>query len=464
MAKNDKILIDGIIDERVELSVPSNKRDEVFEFFVFAFTLQAQIISKPVICGNEIFNDILQRQYPDLLANINATFEEAKQMPRDLRNDPIDVDVVVHVVWKEEAENLHDSIIENQIEILNNDFNRLNSDTSNLRPLFDSVAGNPRIRFHLAEIVRVQTDVEFAIDLLSGSTNLLPEVKHTVDGGSDGWDHTDFINIWICKIQPLEIFGIEIGQILCFSFPPNNLPHWPQNVGAPNPDEDGLVIDYRVFGSNNPNEIIVPGTSDNLIVKGRTPVHEMGHFLGLRHIWGDSETLEPENDCEQSDGIEDTPYASSQSNFICDISRNTCEKIEEHYSQDMPDLIENFMDYASEDCMNMFTKGQATLMRNILFGPRVALITETSVEGGIENETPFMISPNPAHNHVTITFADENIIDMIRVVDLHGKIVIEQKVVPAKTHHLDLVQMAPGLFIVQALAKTSLQSSKLIIE
>jgi hypothetical protein len=214
------------------------------------FHLHAQEISNPVICGNEIFNQIVSKNYPDLRKNWNSLFDEAKAQGRDWRSGALEVNVVVHVVWKNAVENLDDSIIYNQIAVLNNDFNRLNADSSNLRSQFVPVAGKANIHFNLAAIVRQQTTEDFSIDYFG--TNVLPEVKHKDQGGSDSWDPDHYINIWICKIQPIMIFGHEAGQVYGFSFPPNNLPNWPSGNGAPSPDEDGLVIDYRVFGANNP--------------------------------------------------------------------------------------------------------------------------------------------------------------------------------------------------------------------
>jgi hypothetical protein len=361
---------------------------------LYAFDLTAQLPAKPIMCGNELFSDIVRHHYPVLFDAINQTFDDALYTVPSRSQEPLIVNVVVHVVWRNEAENLHDSVILDQIRVMNEDFNRLNADTAKLRSRFTAEAGSAGIQFELADIIRVQTNVNFEIGLLSN--NLLAEVKNSTEGGSYARDPDQYLNIWVCKIQPITIFGIEIGQILGFAFPPNNLPHWPENVGAPTPGEDGVVIDYRVFGSNNPNGIQIPGGGGNLVVKGRTAVHEVGHYFGLRHIWGDGGLLGP-NDCAQSDGIEDTPYASAQSAFDCDTTKNSCTHFESHYQEDVPDLIENFMDYASEDCMNMFTHGQATLMRNILLGPRSGLLMPfSSVDNHATRYLDIKLIPNPA--------------------------------------------------------------------
>src|SRR5678815_576226 len=81
--------------------------------------LHAQIHTQPVFCGNEILQDVWQKNYPVLVENINQTFESARHAPRDLRNEPLEVNVVFHIVWNDDAENLADSIIQNQLDVLN---------------------------------------------------------------------------------------------------------------------------------------------------------------------------------------------------------------------------------------------------------------------------------------------------------------------------------------------------------
>lgn len=417
------------------------------------------------ICGNDLFSAMLRKHHPALQDNIDATFESALRAGTPRNNEPLVVQVVVHVVWKEAVENLEDSIILDQIRVLNEDFNRRNADTVNLRTAFQPEAGSPGIQFELADVIRVQTDVDFAVDILG--SNLLPEVKHSALGGSDAFDTDQYLNIWVCKIQPIEIFGIVVGQILGFAFPPNNLSNWPENSGAPTPDEDGVVIDYRVFGSNNPNPIENPDGSGNITVRGRTPVHEVGHYFGLRHIWGDGGILGP-NDCAQSDGIEDTPYANAQSAFDCDTTKNTCAQVEAHYGTDMPDLIENYMDYASEDCMNMFTRNQATLMQNVLLGPRSGLLNPFSAVSDLRDEMALRIVPNPADGEFAVKFeTNSNTDGAVRILDAHGRVIMSRERLTlspgAHTISFDERPLAPGMYFVEIRTTQGAMAEKMIV-
>lgn len=432
-----------------------------------AASLFAQNTPPRIVCGNTVFSHVIREKYPELQAAFDQTFEEARQRPAVAgERSPLNIKVVVHVVWNAAAENLADSIIENQIEILNQDFNRQNADTANLRPLFQPVAGNADIHFELQQIVRVQTSQLFSLDILGNS--LLSELKHDNEGGSDAWDTEKYLNIWVCKIQPTTIFGIPIGQILGFAFPPNDLANWPPDSGAPSADEDGVVIDYRMMGRNNPNPLPNPAGGGNLLVRGRTPVHEVGHYLGLRHIWGDGGLLGP-NNCAESDGVDDTPYANSQSEFNCDKTRNTCEQVEVFYNDDVPDLVENFMDYSSEDCMNMFTKGQVELMRNVLAGPRSGLLESSGLPGVNGEETAWRLLPNPTNSVCWVEFQSEKAQEMaFRVIGADGRMILQraaQTWLPG-THRVsfDLSQQPAGLYFVEITTPQGRAAKKLIRE
>ncbi len=417
-----------------------------FLFFFLLCSLSARAQTPAILCGNDIFNNIVRTRHPELAAGFDATFEAARQAKAQPRS-PLTINVVVHVVWKDAAENLSDDIIYDQIAVLNADYNRLNADTGNLRPQFQPVAGNADIHFNLAAIERVQTSQLFEVDVLGNS--LLTELKHNSQGGSDAWDTEHYLNIWVCKIQPLAFGPLVLGQVLGFAFPPNDLSNWPADSGAPNADEDGVVIDYRAFGSNNPNPLEFPGVGA-ITVKGRTPTHEVGHYLGLRHIWGDGGLLGP-NDCAQSDGVDDTPFANAQSNFDCDITKNTCPQVEAFYGADMPDLIENYMDYASEDCMNMFTKGQVDLMRNVLTGPRSGLLDAVSTQQPELAAAGFRLSPNPANGRVRVDLSEAAASgSSLNLYSAEGRL-LRSLAVPegAAYEWLDLNGLPAGLYMVQ---------------
>ena len=429
--------------------------------------LSAQQSPITLVCGNDVFSHIVRKRYPDLQASFDATFEEAALRAREGGTDDrsvFEISVVVHVVWKTADENLADSIIEDQIRILNEDFNRLNADSVDLRPVFQPHAGSAGIRFKIAKIVRKQTTKNFSVNLLSGQ--LLSELKSDALGGSNGWDPQQYLNIWVCNIRPSTFLGIPLAQILGFAFPPNGLAHWPAGASAPTPQEDGVVVDYRVFGSNNPNGLAVPGGTGNLTVRGRTPTHEVGHYLGLRHIWGDGGSLlSSTNDCKQSDGVDDTPFAASQANFDCNKSKNTCTQVDAFYGSDVPDMIENFMDYAKEDCMNTFTKGQVAIMRSVLSGPRSGLVGSVSVKHPTQVGS-LTLMPNPSKGLVRVQLPNvDGKTVHLNVFDTNGRLVYEEpnlaKVEPTGSFDLDLGRLAKGLYWVQVRTEQNIWTKKL---
>ena len=228
----------------------------------------------------------------------------------------ITIPVVVHVVWNTNAENISDAQIQSQIDVLNDDFRRLNSDADNTW----SQAADSEIEFCLATldpngnatngITRTQTSNT------SFSTN--DAVKFDSQGGKDAWPASDYLNVWVCDIS---------GGILGYA----------QFPGGP-PATDGVVNDYQYFGTT--------GTATAPFDLGRTMTHEVGHWLNLRHIWGDG-------GCSVDDFVSDTP-TSDAPNYGCATGHVSCSST---------DMVENYMDYSDDACMNLFTAGQRDRMR-----------------------------------------------------------------------------------------------------
>src|SRR5688500_19343504 len=125
---------------------------------LFTLAVQGHRPIKPIFCGNEIFSDIVRNHYPALAEDFNTTFEQAKAAISQRSDEPLTVRVAIHVVWNAPEENLHDSIILNQLDILNKDYNRLNADTNNLRSILQDEAGSANIHFQLDHIARVETE------------------------------------------------------------------------------------------------------------------------------------------------------------------------------------------------------------------------------------------------------------------------------------------------------------------
>ena len=244
----------------------------------------------------------------------------------------ITIPVVVHVVYKTAAENISDAMIQSQINVLNEDFRKLNADRSKVPTAFAGLAADYEINFCLAKRtpagVATNGIERKATTKKSFTTN--NAMKSSKQGGLDAWDATQYLNLWSCNMS---------GGILGYAQFPGG-----------SPATDGVVILYSAFGYNSPE---VPY---NL---GRTATHEVGHWLNLRHIWGDASC--------GNDQVADTPTQQT-ANYGCPAYPHvTCSNT--------GDMSMNYMDYTDDACMFMFSTGQRERGRAILLsgGSRASL-------------------------------------------------------------------------------------------
>lgn len=455
--------------------------------FLVSVPAQAQLLNK--FCGHNTILKEAKEHEPMYFQSYFNLFEEYKSQKASLRGTDSDdttytIQVVVHVVYQNDNvyENMPDSIIISQIEALNRDFNLLNPDSSKTRDIFKPIIGNPKIKFQLATTRPNGTPTNGIIrkkatpDLLGRGFGALPlfqrNVKRNAEGGVNAWNTSKYLNIWVCDLNNPPI--VPGGFLGGYATPPGGLDNWPAlltaTIGGPN--DQGVVIDYRFFGVNN----LVSQDSAWLGVYnyGRTTTHEVGHYLGLRHIWGDAQVLSilglsPCSE-EADDGIDDTPYASdsytasinscienggsfSLSNCICSTGEtNSCDE----GSGDMPDLFENYMDYSSDYCYTMFTQGQSDFMRWVLTNKRPDIIVARTIETptGItvirSNENRIDIFPNPSSGKL---FVDQQLFNKgtigIEVIDMLGKTVYTTSVNAAERQFtLDLPKLASAMYFV----------------
>jgi len=250
----------------------------------------------------------------------------------------ITIPVVVHVIYRLANENISDAQVLSQIDVLNEDYARLNTDAANTPNAFSSIAANCEIQFCLAKrdpngvasngIVRVQTTV----NTFQGNDNM----KSASTGGSNPWPRNSYLNIWVCSLE---------GGLLGFAYQPGTA----ANV-------DGVVIGFRYFGRT--------GTLQAPYNKGRTATHEIGHWLNLDHIWGDDGGT-----CTGSDAVTDTPN-QADANYGCpSFPKVSC------LNGPNGDMFMNYMDYTDDGCMNVFTNGQKARMLAVLNGIRASIKT-----------------------------------------------------------------------------------------
>lgn len=409
-------------------------------------------------CLHDLGVHAMEQEYPGYREAVAKTFQDAKNSVRPRTQDIYSIPVVVHVVWKNPDENLPIEEIEDQIEVLNLSFRRQNADTSNMRPIFADVAGDAGIEFFLHDVVRVETTAEFepSFSLSTFQIELPEEVKRTAEGGSDPYDVNHFLNIWVCQMKPLSLLGMD-SPVLGYAYPPAGLPNWPPEAIPADPNLQGVVVDFRAFGKGK--TFSVPdGTGGQLILpmEGRTTVHEVGHYLGLRHIWGDGQgAIFGGVDCDADDGVDDTPNQGAQSPFNCDTSLNTCTDA----TDDRPDMIENYMDYSRETCQNSFTKGQIDIMRGVIEGPRSGLLSPPSSTSSPAFAEYAEVFPNPFNSTLTVEVPERGMTYMIQ--NVLGQ-TMRTDALPQGRSQLDLNAFEKGVYYFSVVKGGTVATTKVI--
>lgn len=402
---------------------------------VLHLTLNAQQIQRCVTTNLEFERFAKDPDYANQVNAIRAQIETFVQNQPNQRftGDVYHIPVVVHVIYNTPEQNISDEQIALQIASLNADYRRLNEDASNTRQEFMPVAADVGIEFHLAQWDPEgnQTSGITRTETTQGSFWLsMTDMKSSQTGGSDAWDVNHYLNIWVCN---MSIPFLNVPFILGFATPPDGAPNWPVGSAAEEPEQDGVVIHYEVFGPiQNPDATLDP------VSLGRTATHEIGHYLGLRHIWGDG-------DCSADDGIQDTPIASAAQQQTCDLSSNTCDE----GSGDLPDMIENYMDYSDEHCMNMFTQQQVMAMRYVVENFRQNLLLSAS---NFDSKMNLQVYPNPASDFIMISYESPIEYELsVSLRDITGRIYFQTTM--SKMLQLPVFQLTDGLYFIDIHSK-----------
>ena len=277
-------------------------------------------------CASQEVLEANMKADPTLAIRMNEieTFTNNRMLTGKLVNGKIQIPVIVNVLYRTTAQNISDAQIQSQIDVLNKDFNAANSDYNNVPALFSGVKANVEISFVLEKINRKSTTKT------SWGTN--DAMKKTNTGGIAPTSPTTKLNLWSCKIG---------GGILGYA----------QFPGGPS-STDGVVIDSQYFG--------LSGSANAPFNLGRTGTHEVGHWMNLRHIWGDA-------NCG-SDLVSDTPTHNEENYGVPAYPHySTC-------SGTPVEMTMNYMDYTDDKGMYMFTLGQKNRMAAIFTsgGPRAA--------------------------------------------------------------------------------------------
>jgi len=380
------------------------------------------------------------------------------------------VPIVFHIVHNNAEENIPDSVIFNQVDILNECFRRQNADTSNTRAEFKDLVGDSNIEFKLADfdpagsptngITRTSTTItdfggtlpygqgqgQQIFDWINDSLyyNYFRITNDTL-GGKDPWDTDEYLNVWIGDLRILEPQFNNFEELVFFALatPPVDHVNWPDSVlDAVNIYEQGVLVHYVNIGSNNPNSLPAAYNAYNgIVTTGKILVHEVGHYLGLRHIWGDG-------DCSFGDHIDDTPNSNASSAWTCNFTTNSCTDTIDN--MDLSNMVENYMDYSTGPCQNSFTLGQIDLMRSVLKGYRPTLFDTLSSVSTQKLPTvrDLKCYPNPTSGALSVDLGQFTDKVQLTIQNHLGQLIVMQEFenISLATFNLDV---SPGIYFLR---------------
>ncbi|SHM75143.1 Pregnancy-associated plasma protein-A [Chitinophaga jiangningensis] len=286
-------------------------------------------------CAAEFTTDV-QHLFPRL--NDHETLQKLKFSIQNSIGTPqvkeIRVPVVFHIIISDPSTITMD-LINSQIEVLNEDFSGKNPDISQVPDCFKKdLAGDTKIRFYLKDVKTRATPQTFIIGNLSSGktrTEITDPIRTYSTGGLDAISPATILNIWVGNIKMSGEFGEE-EELQGYAL----MPPAPLNLS-------GVVINARNFG-----RLYSVNNNYNL---GRVCTHEVGHYFGLQHIFGDVSTCTDDN-------IDDTPI-QYDANVVCRTGTYASCKND-------GDMYMNYMDYTPDACKYMFTKGQAQKMHQVI--------------------------------------------------------------------------------------------------
>ncbi len=302
-----------------------------FGLFSVVFLSKALMAQELKFCGQTHAQERIKSKNPKLYDQVLETAKELEEFTAKYalqksneRGTVYVIPVVFHIIHNNGIENISNEQVYDAVRVLNEDFRKLNADTSDIVQAFKAIAGDSEIEFRMAQ-KDPQGNCTNGITRTASMETYLGEMPSTSDVSR--WPRENYLNVWVVN-------SISFGAAGYTNYP--STLHW-------YPEEDGIMILHSYVGSI--------GTGN--YVRSRAMTHEVGHWINLMHTWGDSNDPEMASNCNDDDNVADTPNTMGWT--YCNLTGNSCSSL---------DNVQNYMDYSY--CHKMFTQGQATRMRAAL--------------------------------------------------------------------------------------------------
>lgn len=375
-------------------------------------------------CGTDHYNEKFINDNPIKYDIIEWELQEyLNRGNRNIDDEELKIPIVFHIVSRitEENEKLDDSIIYQQLEILNESFNLENLDTSILTDTLKNWVGNMNISFILAN----RDPLGYPTKGITRTSTIIPsfsyynnKVKNSKLGGMDPWDTKKYLNIWICNLN---------GDLLGYS----QFPGGPDSL-------DGVVVDYMVVGNqdygwNNK----YPHWNG-----GRILVHEVGHWLNLYHPWGINGGCSSDSIPETGKQIGPIFHYSG----CPDTMMTQCGDSEDNIY--VRAFVKHYMDYSGNDCGVTFTINQVKRGRASLFTYRKEILERNTNSPLPETFEGININSNHNKDGVYIELPEyEGRLDIV-IYDLLGRILNIETLNGQRFKQVNLNRFDDGVYII----------------
>lgn len=330
-----------------------------------------------------------------------------------IENGVIRIPVVIHNLYHTAAQKVTDEQVAAQLDVLNKAFRRQNADTAKTPAVFKGVAADCEIEFQLATADMNKQSTTGIIRKYSPvkSWTMDDQMKSAATMGADPWDTRYYLNIWVCPMERFAGYSTLPGSA---------------------PEQDGIVLGFSAFGAGQ-----------------KTLVHEAGHWLGLKHIWGDEYCGD--------DGVADTPKQASYTTGCPTNIRVTCG------NSPTGDMYNNYMDFTNDACMNLFTLGQKARMQAAFQagGPRYSLISSAGLDKPLYQAAPlpeedprwltFKLYPNPVTSSLFVDFSYDVrwMGKTIFVTNIMGQR-FKNVLISSKIQEINVADLKPGIYFLAA--------------